>query len=82
MTARISIAANSSAPLFTYDFAEPGASGSVLIDNKVVMTFRDEQHLRIHAAVSQGNHQFRLVLDRPAILTFMESDDDFQYCRP
>jgi hypothetical protein len=82
MTARKSIRSNSSTPLFTYDFAAPGASGSVLIDDKVVMTFRDEQHLRIHAAVSQGNHQFRLVLDRPAILTFMESDDEFKYCWP
>ena len=82
MTARKSIPSNSPAPLFSYDFAAPGASGSVLIDEKVVMTFKDAQHLRIHAAVSQGNHQFRLVLDKPAALTFMDSNDDFKYCRP
>src|SRR6204780_2136207 len=82
MTARKSIPSNSPAPLFTYDFSAPGASGSAVIDGKAVATFKDEQHLRIYAAVSPGNHQFRLILDKAATLTFMNSNDDFKYCQP
>jgi hypothetical protein len=82
MTARKSIPSNSPEPLFAYDFAAPGASGQALIDGKVVASFKNEQHLLIHAAVSSGNHQFRLVLDKPATLTFMNSNDDFKYCQP
>jgi hypothetical protein len=81
MTARKSIPSNSAAPLFTYDFAAPGASGSALIDGKTVKTFKDRRRLKIYAAVLPGNHQFRLILDKPAILTFMVSNDDFKYCR-
>jgi hypothetical protein len=81
MTARKSIPSNSAAPLFTYDFAAPGASGTALIDGKTVKTFNDQQHLRIYAPVSPGNHQFRLILDKPATLTFMVSNDDFKYCQ-
>jgi hypothetical protein len=82
MTARTSIPSNSAVPLFAYDFAAPGASGQALIDGKAVATFKDEQHLRIHVAVSPGNHQFRLILEKPATLTFMVSNDDFKYCQP
>jgi hypothetical protein len=82
MTARKNIPSNSATPLITYDLKAPGASGEALIDGKVVMTFKDEQHLRIYAAVSQGNHQFRLRLNKPATLTFMDHNIDFKYCRP
>lgn len=66
----------------TYDFAAPGASGTALIDGKTVKIFRNQQHLRIYADVSRGNHQFKLDLDTPAILMFMVSNDDFKYCKP
>jgi hypothetical protein len=82
MTARKTIPSNSAVPLFTYDFAAPGASGKALIDGNSVATFKDEQHLRVRADVSPGNHQFRLILDKPASLTFMVSNDDFKYCQP
>ena len=82
MTARTSIPSNSPVPLFTYDFAAPGASGTALIDGKAVKTFRNQQHLRIYADVSPGNHQFSLVLDTPDTLTFMVSNDAFKYCQP
>jgi hypothetical protein len=82
MTARKSILSNSTTPLFTYDFAAPGASGQALIDGKAVANFKDEQHLKVHASVAPGNHQFRLILDKPATLTFMDSSDDFKYCQP
>jgi hypothetical protein len=82
MTARKGIPSNSAVPLFAYDFAVPGASGTVLIDGKAVKTFKDQQHLRIYSAVSAGNHQFKLILDKPASLTFMVSNDDFKYCQP
>ena len=82
MTARKSIPSNSAVPLFTYDFALPGASGTVLIDGKAVKTFQDERHLRIYSGVSAGNHQFQLILNKPATLTSMVSNDDFKYCQP
>ncbi len=53
-----------------------------MIDGKPVKSFKDEQHLRIYGAVSPGDHQFNLILDKPAILTFMVSNDDFKYCQP
>ena len=79
MTSRNSIPVNSSSPLFTFDFASPGASGVVLIDGKTATTFRDERHLEVHAAVSAGNHMFQLRLDKPATNTSMSSRDDFKY---
>jgi hypothetical protein len=82
MTARKSISSSSAAPLFTYDFAAPGASGKALIDGKTVMSFKDQQHLRVYAGVAPGDHQFRLILEKPASLTFMVSNDDFKYCQP
>jgi len=81
MTARKDISQNSAVPLFIYDFAAPGASGAALIDGRTVKTFKAQQHLTIYAGVSRGDHQFRLVLDKPASLTFMASNDDFKYCR-
>jgi hypothetical protein len=82
MTARKNIPANSAVPLFTYDFAAPGASGKALIDGTTVTSFKDQQHVRIYAGVLPGDHQFRLILDKPASLTFMASNDDFKYCQP
>ena len=82
MTAHKSLSSNSASPLFTYHFSTPGVSGIVSIDGKTVMTFKNQQHLRVYAAVSAGNHQFKLILDKPATLTFMVSNDDFKYCQP
>src|SRR4051812_28186274 len=65
MNARKSISSNSPVPLFTFDFAAPGASGTALVDGKTVKTFKDQQHLRIYAGVLPGDHQFRLILDKP-----------------
>ena len=78
MAARTSITANSAQPLFTLNFAAPGASGMVLIDGKTVHTFKDKQHLLIRTAVSAGDHMFNLRLAEPAKLTFMVSSDDFK----
>jgi len=82
MTARKAIPPNSSQPLFTFDFAAPGASGVVLIDGKTVKAFRDEQHLLIYADVVAGDHRFILRLDKPAANTLMSSNDNFKYCQP
>jgi hypothetical protein len=82
MTARKNIPSNSRAPLFIYDFVAPGASGTALIDGNTVKSFKNQQHLRIYASVLPGDHQFRLVLEKPASLTFMVSNDDFKYCQP
>jgi len=80
MTARKDIPLNSAQPLFTFDFAAPGASGVVLIDGKTATTFKDKQHLLVSAQVSRGDHRFILRLDEPATLTLMSSNDDFKYC--
>jgi hypothetical protein len=82
MTAHREIPANSTQPLFTFNFAPPGASGVALIDGKTVHAFHNEQHLLIRARVSAGDHRFVLHVDRPAENTFMSSNDDFKYCRP
>jgi hypothetical protein len=82
MTARRDIPNNSLQPLLSFHFAAPGASGSALIDGKVVKDFKNEQHLSIRAHVLPGNHQLLLRLDRPAENTFMSSNDDFAYCPP
>lgn len=82
MTARRSIPSNSAVPLFVYDFAAPGATGRAVIDGNTVKTFKDQQHLRIFANVRPGDHQFRLILEKAASLTFMVSNDDFKYCQP
>jgi hypothetical protein len=82
MTARKDIPINSSVPLFTFDFAPPGASGAVLIDGKAVKTFKDERHLAVYENVSAGNHTFQLRLDKPASNTSMSSHNDFKYCQP
>lgn len=81
MTARKSIAENSTEPLFTFDFAAPGASGMVLIDGKTIQTFKYKQHVLVRAQVSAGDHMFNLRLAESASLTFMVSSDDFKYCR-
>ena len=82
MTADRDIPANSTQPLFTFNFAPPGASGVARIDGKTVKTFHNEQHLLIRAHVSRGDHRFILNVDRPAENTFMSSSDDFKYCQP
>ncbi len=81
MIARKDIPVDAPTPLFTFDFAPPGASGSILIDGKTVKAFKDEQHLRIGAKVAAGQHTFNINLDRPATNTFMVSNPDFTYCR-
>ena len=82
MTARKEIPQNSAVPLFSFDFASPGASGVVLIDGDAVQVFNAEQRVRVHAKVLAGNHMFNLKLIKPAALTFMVSNEDFTYCRP
>jgi hypothetical protein len=82
MTAHRDIPANSTQPLFTFNFTAPGASGVVLIDGKTVKTFQNEQHLLIRAGVHAGDHRFVLHLDKSAENTFMSSNDDFKYCQP
>lgn len=81
ISARRDIPNNSAQPLFTFNFAPPGASGVALIDGRVVGIFRNEQHLPIRADVFAGNHQFVLHLDRPAGTAFMSTNDDLEYCR-
>jgi len=81
MTAHRDIPANSTQPLFTFNFAAPGASGVASIDGKTVTTFRNEQHLLIRARVAAGDHRFVLHVDSPAENTFMSSNDDFKYCQ-
>ena len=82
MTAHRDIAANSTQPLFTFNFTAPGASGVALIDGKAVTTFQNEKHLLIRARVSKGDHMFVLRVNKPAENTFMVSSDDFKYCQP
>ena len=81
MVAHKAILLDATMPLFTFDFAPPGATGSVLIDQKTIQTFKNEQHLLIRAKVSAGQHVFSLKLDEPATNTFMISNGDFEYCR-
>ena len=81
MTAQRDIPSNSVQPLFAFHFARPGASGVALIDGKVVRIFKIEQRLSIRAHVFAGDHHFVLHLDRPAEITFMSSNDDFEYCQ-
>lgn len=82
MTAHRDIPNNSVQPLFTFNFAPPGASGVALIDGKIVKVFKNEQRLSIRADVLAGDHQFALHLDRPAEKTSMSRNDDFKYCSP
>jgi hypothetical protein len=82
MTALRDIPNNSVQPLFTFNFAPPGASGVALIDGKIIKTFKNEQRLSIRADVFAGDHQFLLHLDRPAENTSMSNNDDFEYCKP
>ncbi|MEP6960758.1 MAG: hypothetical protein ABI995_01685 [Acidobacteriota bacterium] len=81
MAAKSNIKAKSGMPLFTFEFAEPGATGEVLIDGKQVMKFKGERHLKVVADVAAGQHRFDLKLDRPALNTLMSSHDDFKYCQ-
>ena len=80
MTAKRDIPSISAQPLLVFDFALPGASGTALIDGKVVKIFKNEQRLSIRAHVFAGDHQFVLHLDRPAKNTSMSSNNDFEYC--
>lgn len=81
MAARESISPNPKMPLFTFEFAPPGASGYVSLDGKKVKSFKGEQHLKVYATVAAGKHRFSLQLDEPATNTSMSSHDDFKYCR-
>jgi hypothetical protein len=80
MTAHRDILDNSLQPLMRFNFAPPGASGVALIDGKIVKTFKNEQHLWIHADVSAGNHWFVLRVNRPAENASISSNGDFKYC--
>jgi hypothetical protein len=82
MTAARDIPNNPVQPLFTFNFAPPGASGVALIDGKIIKTFKDERRLSIRADVLAGDHQFVMHLERPAENTSMSSNDDFKYCPP
>jgi hypothetical protein len=82
MTTQRDIPSNSVQPLFAFNFAGPGASGVALIDGKVVKIFKKEQRLSIRAHVFAGDHQLALHLDRPAEITSMSSNGDFEYCQP
>lgn len=81
MTARKSIPLKSALPLFTFEFNPPGATGYASLDGKQIMTFKNEQHLRIYGEVAAGNHMFYLRLTKPTTNTQMSSHDDFKYCR-
>ena len=80
VTARRDIPRNSLQPLLRFTFAPPGASGTALLDGKIVKTFQNEQRLWISADVSAGNHQFVLQTDRPAENTSISGNRDFGYC--
>jgi len=82
MTARKDIPQNSSLPLFTFNFAAPGASGTVLLDGKAIKTFKDERHLVVYENVLAGDHRFELRLDKAASNTAMSSHSEFKYCQP
>jgi len=81
LTAYRDIPNNSAQPLFTFNFAPPGASGVALIDGNIVKRFRNEQVLSISANVSAGDHQFALDLDSPAENTSMSRNDDVENCQ-
>jgi hypothetical protein len=80
VTAHRDIRGNPLQPLMRFNFAPPGASGVALIDGKIARTFKNEQHLWIHADVSAGNHWFVLRVDRPAENASISSNRDFKYC--
>lgn len=82
MTAHHDIPNNSDQPLFTFNFAPPGASGVALIDGKIARIFRNEQQLAIRADVSAGDHQFVLNLDKPVEYTSTPGSNDVGYCAP
>jgi hypothetical protein len=77
ITAQRDIPSDSLQPLLSFHVAAPGASGTALIDEKVVKVFKNEQRLSIRAYVLAGDHQFLLRLDRRAENTFMSSSKDF-----
>ena len=81
MMAGQDISTNSADPLFSFDFASPGASGVIIIDGIAVQVFKQEQHVRVHADVSAGKHMFNLKLIKPTALTFMTSNSHFKYCQ-
>jgi hypothetical protein len=81
MTATRDIPSDSVQPLFSFHFGRSGASGTALIDGKVVKIFHSEQRLSIRAHVSAGDHQFILHLIRPAENTLISSNDYFKYCQ-
>lgn len=82
MTAQRDIPSNSLQPLLSFRFAAPGASGTALIDGKVVTVFKNERRLSIRAHVLPGDHHFLLRLDRPVENTFIATNGDFAYCSP
>lgn len=80
VTAHRDIPSNPLQPLLRFHFAPPGASGTALIDGKIVRTFKNEQRLWISADLSAGNHWFVLRVDRPAENASISSNGDFKYC--
>jgi hypothetical protein len=71
-----------SARLFSFECASPGATGKAVIDGKIIATFKNGQHLRIHETVSAGDHRFNLSLYQLVTNISMASHDDFKYCQP
>ena len=80
VTARRDIPGNSLRPLLSLNFASPGASGSALLDGRIVSKFKKEQHLWISADVSAGKHWFVVQVDRPAENTSLLQNADFKDC--
>jgi hypothetical protein len=81
MTAQRDIPSNSPRPLLSFHFAAPGASGTALIDGRVVRVFKHEQYLSIRAHVLAGDHQFVLRLDKPTEDISISRNGDFEYCK-
>jgi hypothetical protein len=80
VTAQRDLPRNSLRPLLRFNFAPPGASGSALIDGKIVKTFESERHLWISADVSAGNHWFVVRVNKPAENASISHNRDFNDC--
>jgi hypothetical protein len=80
VTADRGIPANSLQPILHLNFPPPGASGTALMDGKIVRTFKDEQRLSISTDVSAGDHWFVVRVDRPAENASISRNRDFKNC--
>ena len=80
LTAPRDVPNNSLQPLMRFDFATPGASGTVLMDGKIIQTFANEQRLWIHSDLQAGDHRLILRVDRPAENASIARRRILQYC--